>query len=210
MAWQGLAAEFLQVPAVTRAYTAACVLTTAAVFQVRPPRAAHLWARPTHPAPDRPSPVGLEARHQLPLLRAPGIQLLLQHALRVPLLPHAGRGLLPRPHGRLRLHVSLRGRPYDPAGTPGQPVLPGPGPHGHAGVRVEPPQPSGEGQLLRPAHFPGTVPALGAHGLLAAAGQLHPRGPAGTSSPTSPEARGSCRPLASWDFRAARPQLAVA
>uniref|UniRef100_A0ABI8AG49 Derlin n=1 Tax=Felis catus TaxID=9685 RepID=A0ABI8AG49_FELCA len=31
MAWQGLAAEFLQVPAVTRTYTAACVLTTAAV-----------------------------------------------------------------------------------------------------------------------------------------------------------------------------------
>ncbi|XP_015355824.1 derlin-3 isoform X4 [Marmota marmota marmota] len=31
MALQGLAAEFLQVPAVTRAYTAACVLTTAAV-----------------------------------------------------------------------------------------------------------------------------------------------------------------------------------
>ncbi|XP_035870245.1 derlin-3 isoform X3 [Phyllostomus discolor] len=31
MAWQGLAAEFLQVPAVTRAYTTACVLTTAAV-----------------------------------------------------------------------------------------------------------------------------------------------------------------------------------
>uniref|UniRef100_A0A7N5JA49 Derlin 3 n=1 Tax=Ailuropoda melanoleuca TaxID=9646 RepID=A0A7N5JA49_AILME len=31
MAWQGLTAEFLQVPAVTRAYTAACVLTTAAV-----------------------------------------------------------------------------------------------------------------------------------------------------------------------------------
>nr|XP_054325343.1 derlin-3 isoform X1 [Pongo pygmaeus] len=131
------------------------------------------------PAPCVPEVPGLEARHQLPLLRAPGIQLLLQHALRVPLLPHAGRGLLPRPHGRLRLHVSLRGRPYDPAGTPGQPVLPGPGPHGHAGVRVEPPQPSGEGQLLRPAHFPGTVPALGAHGLLAAAGQLHPRGPAG-------------------------------
>nr|XP_019613281.1 PREDICTED: derlin-3 isoform X1 [Rhinolophus sinicus] len=31
MAWQGVAAEFLQVPVVTRAYTAACVLTTAAV-----------------------------------------------------------------------------------------------------------------------------------------------------------------------------------
>ncbi|KAF5923066.1 hypothetical protein HPG69_016532, partial [Diceros bicornis minor] len=33
MAWRGLAAEFLQVPAVTRAYTAACVLTTAAVVR---------------------------------------------------------------------------------------------------------------------------------------------------------------------------------
>lgn len=31
MAWQGMATEFLQVPAVTRTYTAACVLTTAAV-----------------------------------------------------------------------------------------------------------------------------------------------------------------------------------
>ncbi|XP_031298218.2 derlin-3 isoform X6 [Camelus dromedarius] len=31
MAWRGLATEFLQVPAVTRTYTAACVLTTAAV-----------------------------------------------------------------------------------------------------------------------------------------------------------------------------------
>lgn len=34
MAWRGLAAEFLQVPAVTRAYTAACVLTTAAVVSL--------------------------------------------------------------------------------------------------------------------------------------------------------------------------------
>ncbi|XP_074212362.1 derlin-3 isoform X2 [Camelus bactrianus] len=135
------------------------------------------------PAPRVPEVPGLEARYQLPVLRAPGIQLLLQHALRVPLLPHAGGGLLPRPHGRLRLHVSLRGRPYDPAGAPGQPLLPGPGPHGHAGVRVEPPQPPGEGQLLRPPHLPGTIPALGAHGLLNAAGQLHPCGPAGPSPP---------------------------
>ncbi|XP_033089867.1 derlin-3 isoform X1 [Trachypithecus francoisi] len=102
------------------------------------------------PAPCVPEVPGLETRHQLSLFRAPGIQLLLQHTLRVPLLPHAGRGLLPRPHGRLRLHVSLRGRPDDQhldsgpaAGIPGQPVLPGPGPHGHVGVRVEPPQPSG-------------------------------------------------------------------
>ncbi|XP_055405525.1 derlin-3 isoform X6 [Bubalus kerabau] len=37
MAWQGLANEFLQVPAVTRAYTAACVLTTAAVLELLSP-----------------------------------------------------------------------------------------------------------------------------------------------------------------------------
>lgn len=37
MAWQGLATEFLQVPAVTRTYTAACVLTTAAVVSREPP-----------------------------------------------------------------------------------------------------------------------------------------------------------------------------
>lgn len=34
MAWRGLAAEFLQVPAVTRAYTMACVITTAAVVSL--------------------------------------------------------------------------------------------------------------------------------------------------------------------------------
>uniref|UniRef100_A0AAA9TPL1 Derlin n=1 Tax=Bos taurus TaxID=9913 RepID=A0AAA9TPL1_BOVIN len=37
MAWQGLATEFLQVPAVTRTYTAACVLTTAAVLELLSP-----------------------------------------------------------------------------------------------------------------------------------------------------------------------------
>ncbi|XP_055405521.1 derlin-3 isoform X2 [Bubalus kerabau] len=107
MAWQGLANEFLQVPAVTRAYTAACVLTTAAVlellspfqlyfnphlvfrkFQVRPPRPLHLLAQPLPPS------AGLTSPH--------------------PAAPHAG-----------------------------------------------------------------AVPALGAHGLLNAAGQLHPGGPAG-------------------------------
>nr|XP_031298217.1 derlin-3 isoform X2 [Camelus dromedarius] len=156
MAWRGLATEFLQVPAVTRTYTAACVLTTAAVLELLSP---------------------------FQLYFNPHLVFRKFQTLQVPLLPHAGGGLLPRPHGRLRLHVSLRGRPYDPAGAPGQPLLPGPGPHGHAGVRVEPPQPPGEGQLLRPPHLPGTIPALGAHGLLNAAGQLHPCGPAGPSPP---------------------------
>lgn len=125
-------------------------------FQVKPPRP----LTPALPAPPAPRltlcrPTGLEARHQLPLFRAPGIQLLLQHALRVsctardragggewgggvhpaglsqeretetqpvalpirtpqvPLLPNARGGLLPRPHSRLCLHVSLRGRSYD-------------------------------------------------------------------------------------------------
>uniref|UniRef100_A0A9L0REC5 Uncharacterized protein n=1 Tax=Equus caballus TaxID=9796 RepID=A0A9L0REC5_HORSE len=179
-------------------------------FQVRPPR-----PRPCPCLPARPpgltarAPLaGLEARHQLPLLRAPGIQLLLQHALRLPLLPHAGGGFLPRPQGRLRLHVSLRGRPHDPAGAPGQPVLPGPGPHRHAGVRLEPPQPSGEGQLLPPPHLPGAIPALGAHGLLPVAGQLYPRGPAGDCCGPHLLIPGGCLPQPAWRQEAAtHPQL---
>ncbi|XP_037679518.1 derlin-3 isoform X3 [Choloepus didactylus] len=158
MAWRGLAAEFLQVPAVTRVYTAACVLTTAAVQL------------------EFLSPFQLYFNPHLVFRK---FQLLLQHALRLPPLPPAGGGLLPRPHGRLRLHVSLRGRAHDPSGALGQPLLPGPGPHGHAGVCVEPPQPPGEGQLLRPRHLPGALPALGAHELLHVAGELHPSGPAG-------------------------------
>lgn len=58
------------------------------------------------------------------------------------------------------------------AGIPGQPVFPGTGPHGHAGLCMEPAQPSREGQLLRLTQLPGAIPALGPHGLLAAAGQL--------------------------------------
>ncbi|XP_045391044.1 derlin-3 isoform X1 [Lemur catta] len=174
MAWRGLAAEFLQVPAVTRTYTAACVLTTAAVQ--------------------------LELLSPFQLYFNPH---LVFRKFQVPLLSYAGGGLLPRPHSRLRLHVSLRRRPYDPAGTPGQPVLPGPGPHGHAGVCVEPPQPSGEGQLLRPPHLPGAVPALGAHGLLAAAGQLDPRGPAGDCRGPHLLLLGGCLPQAAWRQEAA-------
>ncbi|XP_023384070.1 derlin-3 isoform X1 [Pteropus vampyrus] len=213
MAWEGLAAEFLQVPTVTRAYTAACILTTAAVqLELLSPfqlyfnphlvfRKFQVWRLVTnflffgplgfsfffnmlfvYPAPRRPRRGGGRPAR----LRRPGAGKLIprQVALpiltpQVPLLPHAGRGLLPRPNGRLRLHVSFRGHPHDPAGVPGQPVFPGPGPCSHAGVCMEPPQPSSESQLLRPPHLPGTIPALGTHGLLTAAGQLHPRGPAG-------------------------------
>ncbi|XP_058387981.1 derlin-3 isoform X6 [Diceros bicornis minor] len=174
MAWRGLAAEFLQVPAVTRAYTAACVLTTAAVQ--------------------------LELLSPFQLYFNPHLVL---RKFQVPLLPHAGGGVLPRPQGRLRLHVSLRGRPHDPAGAAGQPVLPGPGPHSHAGVRLEPPQPSSEGQLLRPPHLPGTVPALGARGLLPAAGQLHPRGPAGDCRGPHLLLPGGCLPQPAWRQEAA-------
>lgn len=64
------------------------------------------------------------------------------------------------------------------AGIPGQPVFPGTGPHGHAGLCLEPSQPSREGQLLRLTQLPGAIPALGPHGLLAAAGQLGHHRPA--------------------------------
>lgn len=58
------------------------------------------------------------------------------------------------------------------AGIPGQHVFPGTGPHGHAGLCVEPSKPACEGQLLWLTQLPGAIPALGPHGLLAASGQL--------------------------------------
>ncbi|XP_056677139.1 derlin-3 isoform X4 [Monodelphis domestica] len=112
MAQRGLAAEFWQVPAVTRAYTSACVLTTAAV--------------------------------QLELITP----------------------------FQLYFNPELIFRKF-------QPLLPGPGLHRHAGVRVEPPQPLPAHELLRPPQLAGALPALGAPGLLAAPGQLDPGGPAG-------------------------------
>ncbi|XP_045391046.1 derlin-3 isoform X3 [Lemur catta] len=140
MAWRGLAAEFLQVPAVTRTYTAACVLTTAAVQ--------------------------LELLSPFQLYFNPH---LVFRKFQVPLLSYAGGGLLPRPHSRLRLHVSLRRRPYD---------------------RI---LPTGSG----------AVPALGAHGLLAAAGQLDPRGPAGDCRGPHLLLLGGCLPQAAWRQEAA-------
>ncbi|XP_073917154.1 derlin-3 isoform X3 [Castor canadensis] len=208
MAWQGLAAEFQQVPAVTRAYTAACVLTTAAVqLELLSPfqlyfnphlvfRKFQVWRLVTNFLFF--GPLGFSFFFNM-LFVYPE----LCGARRVPLLPHAGGGVLPRSHSRLCLHVSFRGCPYDSPGTSGQPVLPGPGPHGHAGVCVEPPKPSGEGQLLRPSHLPGTIPALGAHGLFTAAGQLNPCGPAGDCCRPHLLLPGGCLPQPAWRQKAA-------
>ncbi|KAM8818443.1 derlin-3 isoform 2-T2 [Rhynchonycteris naso] len=173
MAWQGLAAEIQQVPAVTRAYTAACVVTTAAVLELLSPF--QLYFNPH----------------------------LVFRKFQVPVLPHAGGGFLPRPHSRLRLYVSLWRRPYDFARVPRQPILLGPGPYSHAGVCMEPSQPSGQGQLLRPPHLPGAIPALGTHGLLTAAGQLDPRGPAGDCCGTHLLLSGRCLSQPAWRQEAA-------
>uniref|UniRef100_A0A7M4DZL6 Derlin n=1 Tax=Crocodylus porosus TaxID=8502 RepID=A0A7M4DZL6_CROPO len=102
MAYQGFAQEYMGIPAVTRAYTTACVLTTAAVVSVRAGRGGER-ADPTRPDPTHvplaaagadhafpallqprahlPPLPGLEAHHQLPLFWAPGIQFLFQHDL---------------------------------------------------------------------------------------------------------------------------------
>ncbi|XP_004400585.1 PREDICTED: derlin-3 isoform 2 [Odobenus rosmarus divergens] len=181
MAWQGLTAEFLQVPAVTRAYTAACVLTTAAV--VSWPGG---WGR-LHGC----SPGGVSS--WLPLYSR-GL-----HLTR-PWFRSNWSSSAPSSSISTRTSCSGSSRsggssptssssgPWDSAssstcsssaGAPGQSVLLGPGPHSHAGVCMEPPQPPSEGQLLRPPHLPGTIPALGTHGVLSAAGQLDSRGPAG-------------------------------
>ncbi|XP_028823504.1 uncharacterized protein LOC114780393 isoform X2 [Denticeps clupeoides] len=57
--------------------------------------------------------------------------------------------------------------------------FPGPGVYHHAGVRLEQTQPQRAHELLRPAQFPSPLPAVGAHGLLAALGQLHHSGSPG-------------------------------
>lgn len=54
--------------------------------------------------------------------------------------------------------------------------VPGPSLHHHARVCVEPAKPERPNELLRPAEFPGTLPALGTDGFLPSAGQLHHRG----------------------------------
>ncbi|XP_075836058.1 derlin-3 isoform X2 [Microtus pennsylvanicus] len=184
MAGQGLAAGFLQVPAVTRAYTTACVLTTAAVLELLSPfqlyfnphlvfRKFQVWRLITTFLFFGPLGFGFFFNMLFVYLGPRG-----WGVLQVPLLPHAGGGFLPRSQGRLRLHVSLWWCSYDSAGIPGQPLFPGTGPHGHAGLCMEPAQPSGEGQLLRLTQLPGAIPALGPHGLLHAAGQLRPHRPA--------------------------------
>lgn len=49
MAYQGFAQEYLGMPAVTRAYTTACVLTTAAVVRARGPCGARGGRQAGHP-----------------------------------------------------------------------------------------------------------------------------------------------------------------
>uniref|UniRef100_A0A8C2XWW5 Derlin n=1 Tax=Capra hircus TaxID=9925 RepID=A0A8C2XWW5_CAPHI len=168
MAWQGLATEFLQVPAVTRTYTAACVLTTAAVQL------------------ELLSPFQLYFNPHLVFRKFQVWRLITNFLFFGPLgFSFFFNMLFVFRYCRMLEEGSFRGRTADFVfmflfgGVLMTPLLPGPGPHSHAGVRVEPPQPWGEGQLLWPPHLPGAIPALGAHGLLHAAGQLHPGGPAG-------------------------------
>nr|XP_020833312.1 derlin-3 isoform X1 [Phascolarctos cinereus]XP_020833314.1 derlin-3 isoform X1 [Phascolarctos cinereus] len=147
------------------------------------------------PGPHLQEVPGVEARHQLPLLRAPGIQLFLQHAFPVQVLPHAGGRIFPGTDGGFCLHVSLWGSPHDTLWAPGQPLLPGPGLHHHAGVCVEPAEPGPSDELFWPPQLPGALPALGAHGLLAAPGQLRAGGPAGKLIFDDPEEDPNYRPL---------------
>nr|XP_020833321.1 derlin-3 isoform X8 [Phascolarctos cinereus] len=174
MAQRGLAAEFWQVPAVTRAYTAACVLTTAAV-QLELITPFQLYFNPD--------------------LIFRKFQLFLQHAFPVQVLPHAGGRIFPGTDGGFCLHVSLWGSPHDTLWAPGQPLLPGPGLHHHAGVCVEPAEPGPSDELFWPPQLPGALPALGAHGLLAAPGQLRAGGPAGKLIFDDPEEDPNYRPL---------------
>lgn len=54
--------------------------------------------------------------------------------------------------------------------------VPWPSLHYHAGVCVESAKPKRSHEFLWPAEFPGTLPTLGADGILTSSGQLHHRG----------------------------------
>ncbi|XP_074177713.1 derlin-3 isoform X2 [Rhinolophus sinicus] len=210
MAWQGVAAEFLQVPVVTRAYTAACVLTTAAVQL------------------ELLSPFQLYFNPHLVFRKLQVWRLVTNFLFFGPLgFSFFFNMLFVFRYCRMLEEGSFRGRTADfvfmflfggilmtgrasqhldsgpAAGAPGQPVLPGPGPHSHAGVHMEPPQPSDEGELLWPPHLPGAIPALGTHGLLNAAGQLDPCGPAGDRCGPHLLLPGGCLSQPAWRQEAA-------
>uniref|UniRef100_A0A667HR97 Derlin n=1 Tax=Lynx canadensis TaxID=61383 RepID=A0A667HR97_LYNCA len=68
MAWQGLAAEFMQVPAVTRTYNRGLCPYHRSCATGAPQPLPALF----QPAPRVPEVSGLEARHQLPLSLGPG------------------------------------------------------------------------------------------------------------------------------------------
>ncbi|XP_020833319.1 derlin-3 isoform X4 [Phascolarctos cinereus] len=193
MAQRGLAAEFWQVPAVTRAYTAACVLTTAAVQL------------------ELITPFQLYFNPDLIFRKFQVWRLVTNFLFFGPLgFSFFFNMLFLYRYCRMLEEGSFRGRTADfvfmflfggvlmtlPAlWAPGQPLLPGPGLHHHAGVCVEPAEPGPSDELFWPPQLPGALPALGAHGLLAAPGQLRAGGPAGKLIFDDPEEDPNYRPL---------------
>ncbi|XP_068017989.1 derlin-3 isoform X3 [Melanerpes formicivorus] len=201
MAYQGFAQEYLGMPAVTRAYTTACVLTTAAVqlefitpFQLyfNPDlifRKFQIWRLITNFLFF--GPLGFSFFFNMIFLYR---------------------------YCRMLEEGSFRGRTADfvfmflfggflmtlPAVWPlCQPVFPGPGLHHHAGVRLEPQEPLHPHELLRAAQLPGPLPALGADGLLSAPGQLHHHRLAGDCSGSHLLLPGRCFPKPAWRKEAA-------
>ncbi|XP_016884567.2 derlin-3 isoform X1 [Homo sapiens] len=205
MAWQGLAAEFLQVPAVTRAYTAACVLTTAAVqLELLSPfqlyfnphlvfRKFQVWRLVTNFLFF--GPLGFSFFFNM-LFVFRYCRMLEEGSFRGRTADFVFMFLF----GGVLMTVSFPQALEPRARAPRRPACVGPGANTAMPERdtvavsslvcVEGPlcaQLQGSGldlqccmQNTKPCtKEPGTVPALGAHGLLAAAGQLHPRGPAG-------------------------------
>ncbi len=101
------------------------------------------------PAADRAQPAAVAPRHHVPLLRHIRIQLPVQHDVHVPLLPHAGGDVVPRPHRRLRHDVPLRVGPHDRIRLLRQPALPRTGVHHHARVRLGQEESLCQNELLR-------------------------------------------------------------
>ncbi|XP_044029699.1 derlin-2 isoform X2 [Siniperca chuatsi] len=174
MAYQTLQQEYLQIPVVTRAYTTACVLTTAAVqLEIITPfqlyfnpdlilRNYQVWRLITNFLFF--GPVGFNFLFNMIFLYR-YCRMLEEGSFRGRTADFVFMFLF----GGLLMTVSDIWY-FCESGVPG------PSLHYHAGVCVESAKPKRSHEFLWSAEFPGTLPALGAYGILTSAGQFHHRG----------------------------------
>ena len=175
MVYQSLRLEYLQIPPISRAYTTACILTTAAVqlelitpFQLyfNPElifKQFQIWKLITNFLFF--GPVGFNFLFNM---------IFLYRYCRM-----LEERLFPRSDSRLCIYVPFWWILNDSFWLVCELSFLGPGLYNNACLRVEPEEPIRLHELLRPSEFPGPLFTLGAHGLFLVVGELNHCGPLG-------------------------------